>query len=515
MSLTLTRNVLESREKLEVAIQGLQKKIDACLAEMEVLHQEKLVLQKCEARITANQNFKFMIDVPYYKTVRVTKPGEYVTNCLHCKLTCHYPCRIPDDGNKWRCIAMDDCHSKSAHCERCDGKCSWKVHKNTRERLELDYQPKVCNSEDLKRKFDDASSNKAIVVRLIDGHACQLEKAHADLHSLIEEVRTCLDILHRIALKPNPLTQVDYIQILINSEKRQAKKGWQDRVSYLSKTKDQALMLAMAEDVSDFDKHIQDAKKRRKRGWEQEVESLEQIKRIKCTLDKHKADKKSFFEKMSRGITHGRVESELTGSKSARVYSVAPPKKLRICKDGVTHCSVKLEWTEPKCGSESVCHYTISYRQINASLQDWNIIKTMGNETYYFVENLQAETEYQFRVQAEFDAGVSEYSSLKQITTLSLPVDRLADVMKAVSTPIKSTSQGLSLFELPQKKVFSLSGKMICKVKIGERPDTDKAIQHKVLMVVGATGAGKSTLCLLYTSPSPRDATLSRMPSSA
>ena len=37
--------------------------------------------------------------------------------------------------------------------------------------------------------------------------------------------------------------------------------------------------------------------------------------------------------------------------------------------------------------------------------------------------------------------------------------------------------------------------------------------------IVGRSGAGKSSLvnliCLLYTSPSPRDATLSRMPSSA
>ena len=33
--------------------------------------------------------------------------------------------------------------------------------------------------------------------------------------------------------------------------------------------------------------------------------------------------------------------------------------------------------------------------------------------------------------------------------------------------------------------------------------------------VMGPSGSGKSTFCLLYTSPSPRDATLSRMPSSA
>ena len=35
------------------------------------------------------------------------------------------------------------------------------------------------------------------------------------------------------------------------------------------------------------------------------------------------------------------------------------------------------------------------------------------------------------------------------------------------------------------------------------------------LLFSGSAGVGKTTTCLLYTSPSPRDATLSRMPSSA
>ena len=34
-------------------------------------------------------------------------------------------------------------------------------------------------------------------------------------------------------------------------------------------------------------------------------------------------------------------------------------------------------------------------------------------------------------------------------------------------------------------------------------------------VLLGVTGSGKTFTCLLYTSPSPRDATLSRMPSSA
>ena len=40
----------------------------------------------------------------------------------------------------------------------------------------------------------------------------------------------------------------------------------------------------------------------------------------------------------------------------------------------------------------------------------------------------------------------------------------------------------------------------------------DEVLPKNILMI-GPTGVGKT--CLLYTSPSPRDATLSRMPSSA
>ena len=39
--------------------------------------------------------------------------------------------------------------------------------------------------------------------------------------------------------------------------------------------------------------------------------------------------------------------------------------------------------------------------------------------------------------------------------------------------------------------------------------------QKEVTALIGPSGCGKSTFCLLYTSPSPRDRSLSRMPSSA
>ena len=45
--------------------------------------------------------------------------------------------------------------------------------------------------------------------------------------------------------------------------------------------------------------------------------------------------------------------------------------------------------------------------------------------------------------------------------------------------------------------------------------DIDLALLRSWLAELTRRGAARTTICLLYTSPSPRDATLSRMPSSA
>ena len=56
--------------------------------------------------------------------------------------------------------------------------------------------------------------------------------------------------------------------------------------------------------------------------------------------------------------------------------------------------------------------------------------------------------------------------------------------------------------------------KSIAKKKIAKKSKstTDKTILDEIIRV---DHAGEYGACLLYTSPSPRDATLSRMPSSA
>ena len=73
---------------------------------------------------------------------------------------------------------------------------------------------------------------------------------------------------------------------------------------------------------------------------------------------------------------------------------------------------------------------------------------------------------------------------------------------------------------IPQRRRQKKHKEYVENLKIGDNVITDSGIfgrvvnikEEKVTLVVKK---GEIEICLLYTSPSPRDATLSRMPSSA
>ena len=283
ISLTMTKDVLEHRERLTTTVISLQQQMQVCLAEMELLRQEKFVLKEHEKDIIQNKDFKYEVKVPYYDTEKL-QTGTYVTNCLKCSNTCHFPCGISDDEEKMGCWAMDR-KGDNAHCRICAGRCHWSDHKNTRERFILGHRMETKTSDELKSKYESAAKGKKAVEEMLARHQHKLEEAHAKLHDMIQDAQQCLEKLDKIALKPNPLTQVEYIELLINSEKQQAKEGWLDRVKYLETTKEQAELLAIMKDAHDIEKGIEEEKQKKEFGWEGRVEKLEQVYRIHSEVE--------------------------------------------------------------------------------------------------------------------------------------------------------------------------------------------------------------------------------------
>ena len=110
--------------------------------------------------------------------------------------------------------------------------------------------------------FTELSSAKSIGIELTKQVLTERDKLHTLLEHMVQDVangakrvknmgedekwhtaQNCHVRLNEIALKSNPVFNVDHLQLLINSEKQQAEIGHLQRVKYLEEAKRQAKML--------------------------------------------------------------------------------------------------------------------------------------------------------------------------------------------------------------------------------------------------------------------------------
>lgn len=144
------------------------------------------------------------------------QPGRYVTNCLTCNRTCHYPCRIPDDENKKKCRAM-----YRGLCKVCPKECHWSIHKNNSFRIEINNIKVKKTYEELKRKYEIAQQEEQKHRSVLGEVKNAFSSLGSKVKKMVHDVRGYLNKLNEIALRPNPLSDIDYIDLLIESEKNE------------------------------------------------------------------------------------------------------------------------------------------------------------------------------------------------------------------------------------------------------------------------------------------------------
>jgi hypothetical protein len=116
-SLQLTAEVLQIRKCLEATIQGLQPQITEGMNRLNTIRQEREILEKHKTDIAANRNVHYEVEEMHMRKIDL-HAGEYVTNCLTCHRTCHFPCAITDDKDKRGCAAM-----RNGSCTVCPNTC--------------------------------------------------------------------------------------------------------------------------------------------------------------------------------------------------------------------------------------------------------------------------------------------------------------------------------------------------------------------------------------------------------
>ncbi|KAM4552245.1 uncharacterized protein PAE49_015729 [Odontesthes bonariensis] len=238
-SLLMTQEVLKERKHLETAIGGLQPQIRAGIAKLEEIKTTKEKIKDNEAIMTSNENFEIEVDVIKPVQKHLTEKGVYITNCQKCSVTCHYPCMIANDSEKRDCSAMDT----TGRCTVCPGKCIWSVHFNQTYKWEYVHEKEKKTLEELKNKYKKANKEKMTTQQLIERQEEEINRLQDIMMSLMDQSAHCMNRLQEIALRPNPLTIPEYIELLIEGEKSGATEGHRARIQCLEDMKDKANLI--------------------------------------------------------------------------------------------------------------------------------------------------------------------------------------------------------------------------------------------------------------------------------
>ena len=270
-SLTLTRDVLDERERIEIHVVNLHKQVKKGLSYMEQLRDEVKVLETAEQDIKGHKNYTYTVK-RFEMNKKPLTGNQNTTTCLTCNFTCHENCRVANDSHKMRCSAMD----KDGNCKGCKGNCRWDMHRN----LPYIYEEKeifvTCTKEEIKARYEQACGQKLTKEQTINKIHDELNAVEAQIKAALSEISCSLQRLRKIALHGDPKTQVEYIDLLIETERTEAKPGWQGRIKGLNDLRQQAQDICDIEtgEYDPFKNYRESAQEAREQGCDMNKTSI-------------------------------------------------------------------------------------------------------------------------------------------------------------------------------------------------------------------------------------------------
>ncbi|GCC17566.1 hypothetical protein chiPu_0020605 [Chiloscyllium punctatum] len=134
--------------------------------------------------------------------------------------------------------------NQHGYCTVCPGKCIWSVHFNQKYRFEYETRKEKRTYAELKEKYEKETGEKMTQEKILKQVQQEFAEVTDVVLKLIEMSNQCILRLEEIALRPNPLSTPEYIDLLIQSEKEEAKPGFLDRIQSLIEVKEQAVLIA-------------------------------------------------------------------------------------------------------------------------------------------------------------------------------------------------------------------------------------------------------------------------------
>ncbi|XP_061441558.1 uncharacterized protein LOC133364776 [Rhineura floridana] len=282
-NLKMTKEVLRERKELETVVQGLPPQIKAGLVKLEELRKTKEVLAEHQEDMEANRDFEYEIKVSVAVVQDLSETGEYATNCKTCRITCHYPCMRSWDLLNRFCTAIS---LLTGQCNVCPGNCSVSDHCNRNYGYKTEVRKEKRTYEELKKKYEDAFQGVMTTEELLQRLSQEYEEVRENLMGRIQKAFQSLRHLEEIALKPNPLSAPEYIDMLILSEKQEADLGYQERVRLLLEVRKEAELvqkIANKEPLLPEEKDLYEQIEQRKKG----LRLRSKFRKVKAAVTNH------------------------------------------------------------------------------------------------------------------------------------------------------------------------------------------------------------------------------------
>ncbi|CAC5383634.1 unnamed protein product [Mytilus coruscus] len=233
-SLLLTSEVLRKRAKLENTILILHTELEVGLSKVNLLEREVELFSKHAEAIFANKNFEYNFEEDRQEKIDLKGKSQYTTNCLVCNFTCHENCSFPNDDDKAKCCSMNE----NGNCTQCPKGCSWKEHHNTPYIIKWTKRKVKKRYEDMKKKYEEATQKTLTQEQVLEEMNQDIVKQEQGIQVMMEVISKLNNRLKEIALRPDPLSTEQYIDLMIASEMREKKSGFEARVAALHKCRE-------------------------------------------------------------------------------------------------------------------------------------------------------------------------------------------------------------------------------------------------------------------------------------
>ncbi|CAG0892389.1 unnamed protein product [Darwinula stevensoni] len=297
ISLALTKQVLAERRILKETLENLQDNIPRAISKISELQNQCKILREKHEKVTELVRFE-------EKQIQISlKRKEKAINCITCQTTCEYPTQMSKlkDIEKSGCMESDE---QNVKCKKCQ--CPSKTHRLQSIRYEMKSFYKQKNPEDGDNVAQQIEA-KAVQERSLRNLTEEIQKSQVELFAQIQKAHMSKARLEKIALNPEPLSLEEYINFLINIEKKEGIDGSRSRIEQLEYAKEASkLCRQILEEKGSGETILPDVmsilEKEEIKFETLGMETVEEIEQPSSMVDTIKALFISFFGKISKKI---------------------------------------------------------------------------------------------------------------------------------------------------------------------------------------------------------------------